>query len=397
MRNKLKLESSISNSKIDQDIIKKLETLDEYPGTKPIVLSDVNGKIIYSNSAFNKIFDLKEKGNLFTLNTEPDFEKLFSHLSKNKINTFCCDLLFERNEEYFEGYLLHLERVSFNEAETFIVYLDSQDNRKKLTKKINTYNQALESVNVGVLIADQNADIKFISKTFEEVFNTKIENLYNKKLISAFDKYLSEFEIEELKLAIEEKRNWIKVISDINGEGDVHYKEIRLNIADDNIDDSINYIATVNDITKHIQQARLIKKSEQRQKSIINNISDPILILRKEKNNLIFESANNNFYTDILGKKTDKHEETLFELVNPVLHSIIHEAINILEESNRVHTPFHYTSPLSNKRFLGKITFTDDQYDNSRIYIINMTDITDQLDVERKLREAYKKEIAKYF
>jgi len=394
MRNKLKLESSIHNSFVDLDIIKKFESFEEYPGTKPLILADINGKIIYSNITSQKIFKIKEKNNLFTLNTEPDFEKLFTHLFKNDINSFCCDLLLEKNDDYFESYLLHLERIKFNEGNMFVVYFDSQNNRKKLTQKFNTYNQALESVNVGVLIADHSAEIKYISKIFEEIFNTRIENLYNKNLIYVFKKYLSEFELEELALAIEEKHNWVKVISDINSEGDVQYKEVRLNITDDNLNDSINYIITANDITKHIHQARLIKKSEQRQKSIINNISDPILILRREKQSLIFESANNIFFTDILGTKVNNHEETLFELVNPVLHSIIHEAINIIEDSNRVHAPFHYTSQISNKRFLGKITFTDDQYDNTRLYIINMTDITDQLEVERKLRDAYNKEIS---
>lgn len=394
MRNNLKPESTINKTYLDLDIIDKFESLEEHPNSKPIVLANIHGVILYSNITSKKWHGLKEGGNLFEFHSEPNLLKLFKNLSENDISNFNSDLLIKSSDDYFESYLLNIEKVQINEEDIFIVYLNSQDNRKRLTKKVNTYNQALESVNVGVLIADHKAEVKYISTSFENFFNIRIEDVYNENLSFVFRIHLSEFELNDLDLAIIERKSWVKVISDINNEGDVKYKEIRMNITKDNIDNSINYIVTATDITKHIQQARLIKKSEQRQKSIINNISEPILILRKEKSNLIFENANNNFYKDILVKKIDAQEEILLELVNPVLHSIIHEAIENLDESNRVHAPFHYTAPISNKRFLGKVTFTDDQYDNSRLYIVSMTDITEQLEIERKLRDAYKKEIS---
>ncbi len=394
MRNNLEPKSHNNKTYLDLDIISKFESLEEYPNTKPIVLANIHGIVLYSNITSKKWYGFEEGSNLFELHSEPNLLKLFKNLSENDTSSFCSDLLIKGEEDYYEGYLINIEKVQINEEDIFIVYLDSQDNRKKLTKKVNTYNQALESVSVGVLIADHNADVKYISTSFEIFFSIRIEEIYNENLSFAFKKYLSEFELSELDLAIIERKSWVKVISDINNEGDVKYKEIRMNITEDNIDNSINYIVTGNDITKHIQQARVIKKSEQRQKSIINNISDPILILRREKSDLIFENANNNFYKDILGKKIDSLKETFLELVSPVLHSIIHEAIENLDDSNRVHAPFHYTAPMSNKRFLGKVTYTDDQYDNSRLYIVNMSDITEQLEIERKLRDAYKKEIS---
>lgn len=394
MRNNLKHSSLVDKTYLDLDIIRKFESLEEYPNTKPIILANLQGMVIYSNITSKKLYGLQEGNNLFELQTEPNLSKLFYNLSENTVTSFCSDLLIQRNDDYYEGFLLNIDKIKIGDENLFLVYLDSQDNRAKLTKKVNTYNQALESVNVGVLIADQRADVQYISTSFEDYLNIRIEDIYNKNLVIAFKKYLSEFELNELDLAIIDRKSWVKVISDLNNEGDVKYKEIRMNITEDNLDNSINYIITVNDITKHVQQARLIKKSEQRQKSIINNISDPILILRREKQNLIFENANNNFYKDILGTISEKFEEVLLELVNPILHSIIHEAIENLDDSNRVHAQFHYTAPKSSKRFLGKVTFTDDQYDNGRLYIINMTDITEQLEIERKLRDAYKKEIS---
>lgn len=394
MRNKLKPKLALNKTYLDLEIINKFESFEEFPNTKPVLIADLNGNVLFVNNSLADTYQIREGFNLFELNTEPKFSKLFLNLSQKEATSFCSDLIIENQEEYYNSYLLNIEKVKIGEEDIFIVFLDTQDNRHKLTKKVNTYNQALESVSVGVLIADKNAMVNYISTSFEKYLNIKIEEIYNKNIVLAFKKYLSDFELNELEIAIIDQKDWVKVISDISSDGEVSYKELRMKVTEDNIDKSINYIITVNDITKHIQQARLIKKSEQRQKSIINNISDPILILRKAKNNLIFENANNSFFKEIIGRKTDLSEESSLELVNPVLHSIIHEAILNLEESLRIHAPFHYTAPKSEKRFLGKITFTDDQYDNTRLFIVNMTDITEQLEVERKLRDAYKKEIS---
>lgn len=387
--------SSYKNSYFDLEIISKFESLEEYPKTKPLLLANISGIVLYANKPLQENYEIHIGDNLFELKTEPRFEKLLKSLVNKDVYSFCSNLLIEKKEKrYFESYLLDVERIEINDEKLFIVYLDSEDNRNQISKKINSYNQALESVNVGVLIADENASIKYTSTSFEKFLNIKIENVYNKNLLTAFQKYLSEHELNDLGLSILEKKPWVKVISEINNSGDVLYKEIRLNAIVDNTDQSTNYIVTVNDITKHIQQTRLIKKSEQRQKSIINNISDPIIILRKEKGNLLIENANTAFFEDILGNKNEPSENGLLEIISPILHSIIHESIINLDDSNRIHSQFHYTAPISSKRFLGKVTFTDDKYDNTRLYIINMTDITEQLEIERRLREAYKKEIS---
>jgi PAS domain S-box-containing protein len=394
MRNNLKPKSTIEKSYLDLEIINKFESLEEFPITKPVMIVNPEGTIIYTNKSIESTFGFANGSNLFELNSEPNLQKLFIKLDENNITSFCTDLLIQIEEDFFSSYLLNIEKVNLEGDDIYIIYLDSQNNRKRITKKVNSFNQAIEAVNVGILIADENANVQHISTSFENFFSIRIDQIYNKNFVSAFRKYLTEYEINELEVSIIQKKTWVKVISEIDNEGDVKYKEIRMNVIEDNIDNTFNFIITANDITKHIQQARLIKKSEQRQKSIINNISDPILILRKEKGDLIFENANNTFYSNILGKKVSVHENSVLEFINPVLHSIIHEAIKNLEDTNRVHVQFHYTVPINNQRFLGKVTYTDDQYDNTRLYIINMTDITEQLEIEKKLRDAYKKEIS---
>ncbi len=275
-----------------------------------------------------------------------------------------------------------------------MVFIDSQDNKERLNKKLNTYNFALESVNVGVLIADNNTNVKFISTSFEKILNIKLEQVFNKKIPELFKKHLSDFEIDELEVALLNQKKWVKVISDISNDGDVSYKEFRLNFIKNSALETDSFIITANDITDHINQTRLLKKSERKQKSIINNISDPILIIKREKRKLVFDNANESFYKNIVKNINESKKINLDKNLPPDFYKQIKNAITDLENEKKIHTQFHYHSALNNKRYLGKIAYTDDNFDNSRLFIINMTDITEQFEIEKRLREAYKKEMS---
>ena len=50
------------------------------------------------------------------------------------------------------------------------------------------------------------------------------------------------------------------------------------------------------DITDYVQKNIIIKESENKLKSIINNIRDPLFILKRNKDKLLFETGNNSFF-----------------------------------------------------------------------------------------------------
>jgi len=389
------------NSKIDLtktyfnlDIINKFESFEELPASKPLLLANKNGEILFANASLMKKHNIGEGDNLFHLSTEPNLESLFENLIKGGLHTFGCDIIIKIDDDIFESYLLNIERVDIKNEDIFIVYIDSQDNKTKLNKKVNTYSYALESVNVGVMIADIDAKVKYLSTSFEKILNIKLEKAFNKTIINAFKKHLSEIELNELSLSILQQNKWVKVVSDISNEGDVHYKEFRLNFIQNGVNKAESYIITANDITEYIKQTRLLKKSEQRQKSIINNISDPILILRRENKELIFDNANDSFNKSIMDNNKVSKKNKLDENLPKNFYNKIETAVTHLEEKDRIHSQFHYNSPIHEKKYVGKVTYTDDHYDNTRLFIINMTDITEQFEIEKKLREAYKKEIS---
>ncbi len=378
---------------IDQNIITKFESLEELPNTKPIVLLNKEGIILYVNNMLKKQYGFEEGKSAFNFKSEPDLKVILQKITEKKLRNFNCEL-HVLNDSKYKNYFLELERLYINDKEFFLLQIEEEENHYKLAKKLNTFSQALDAVDVGVIITDKKGMIKFVSASFEKFLNKKIDALYNSTLTSSLEKYLTDIELAEFNHAIEEKRKWVKVISDISQDGDVFYKEIKLNIVNNFSDGTTNYILTANDITDQIKQARLLRRSEQKQKSIINNISDPILIVRKEQNELIFENANNSFYKNIELNREKTIEHKLIETLETELYDLIETSVNNLVQDNRIHAQFHYYNIAKNKRFIGKVTFTDDHYDNTRIFIINLTDITEQLEIEKRLRDAYNKEIS---
>lgn len=379
---------------IGADIITKFESLEEHQQIKPIVIVNKDGIILYANITLRTLHQLKEGINISLLNSEPSIKSILEKVNDKGLSGFSCDLVVQIPYNKFINYTLELERVIINDEELYILQFDSKEKQSNLSKQINTYSKVLDSVNVGVLIADSEGKIKFTSTPFEKFLNKKIDELFNIPLISVLEKFLSSEELKEFQNSLIQKTKWIKVVSNISTEGDVFYKEIRLNILHDNNDRSVNYLVTANDITNQIRQTRLLKKSEQRQKSIINNIPDPLLIIRKEQNELILENANSSFCNNIELANSFVIEEKLREVLKPELYLIIDQSIKKIEKNNRIHVQFHYNNLQRQKRFIGKVTYTEDHYDNTRIFIVNMNDITEQLEIEKKLRQACENEIS---
>ena len=379
---------------IDAEIITTFESLEEHPQTKPIVLLNKEGTILYANTILKKSLQLKEADSAYLLSSEPSIKSIVNKIVEQELNSFRCDLAIQIQNLEFINYTLDIERVVVDNEELFILQFDTQEKQSTISKQLNTYSKVLDSDNVGVMIANNEGKVKFTSSPFEKFLNKRIDELFNKPITFALEKYLTTDELKDLENSIEKKTKWIKVVSNISQEGDVFYKEIRLNILEDYSDRSISFLITANDITDQIRQTRLLKKSEQRQKSIINNIPDPLLIIRIEQNELIIENVNSSFYNNIELENIFVEEKKLNEVVKSELFLLIEESVKKIEDSNRIHVQFNYTNAQRQKRFIGKVTYTDDHYDNSRLYIINMNDITEQLEIEKKLRQACENEIS---
>lgn len=371
--------------------LSEFKELEEFPETKCLVIVDLGCHTIYSNYAFQKTFKLKEDESFLKLETEPDLLNVLENFSNSKFSSFHFDLSIPlRIEASF--FYVEIERILIENLEYFLLILTNQDERTRLENKINSLHNALEYGNIPVIMTDSQGKINYSTRSFERILKTSIENLYNQSIVSELQKFLDPSEADDLQLRISEGEKSIKIISDIDATGSLWFRELIVNPVYKTEDNSLSFIITANDITDYVLKNRLIRKSEAKQKSIINNISDLLLIIRRENDSLIFENANDNFYETFEVDRNLAGDTTLEQVIEEYFYRILTAILNVESTAEPGVKEFRYKNYLNNKEYIGHITFTTDHYENQKIFIVSLRDITEQLKTEEQLRKAYERE-----
>ncbi len=371
----------------------EFKTLEELPETKPLALIGANQVIYYANSAFKKIFSISEGNSFDNLKTEPYLPYFIDGIIKSKYKSFTFELfLLTDAEKEPVSFNVDIERILLEEGEFLVFHAMASEERKKFESRINNLHNALEYGNIPVIITDEEGIINYSTQSFENILNLKIESFYGKFLPDLLLDFMTNTDIQSLRRAIQKKEPWKKLISDIGEEGHLWFREVRLNPVRITRTEPVSFILTANDITDYIQKNRIIKKSEQRQKSIINNISDLLLIVRKEKDKLIFDSGNDNFYDIFDICREESSDKELISVIPEDLFLELKKAVNRINDVPEAMYQFRYSERRQRKEYLGKITYTDDLYANERLFIISLADITEQLMNEDRLKKALRKE-----
>jgi PAS domain S-box-containing protein len=374
--------------------IAEFKLLEELPDTKPLVLTDKFGKIIYFNQASNSLFGLKDGSTLLDLNCEPNLADLASTFIISQYSSLHFDIGLVNSDGIPSlDYYVDLERIFIEGDEYCLLIFTSAAERKIIEERMNNLHNAIDYGKVAVIVVNEGGLINYSSKEFELILGKNIEQIYGRNLVEVLKNFLSQEDLSLLKRALEKKSDWITTISNNSSDGNLWFKELKLNPISNLFNKNTNFIITVNDITHHVLKNRFIKKSEQKQKSIINNISDLLLIARTERNDLIFENANDNFFKTFSIKRESAIEQSLKSIIPFDLYEDIFEKIMELNLFQQNKVEFLHSRKNIGKEFSIKITYTDDNYDHIRLFIINFQDITEQVKNERRLREAYKKEI----
>lgn len=396
--------------KNDLTSISLINSFLEPPGTKPLVVVDEQGNILFSNKSFFYFFNISIGENIENVQSDPNLKELLEKFSKSDYINFKFDsankfeiLINKNNSDDFINYELEVNRIFINKNEFYILIFTSTKEKEQLENRINNLHNAIDYGKVAVIIIDDKGIINYSSKSFEEIVGKRIDYIYNTKVHKILQPFLNENEVGNLLHAIQKKNHWSKLIKGTDKDGKVWYKELVLNpikrfeLENQYYNDNVNFILTAHDITNYILNNQLIKKSEQKQKSIINNISDLLLIVRKEENKLIFESANDNFYDIFKLNKSEIENMDIhpngksLNLVLPVsLYNIIY--LKIISINSNGNTSFRFSHYETGKEYTGKISSAEVPYENEKFFIINLTDITEQIEIENRIRKAYDKE-----
>lgn len=368
--------------------INEFVNFNDLPDSPPLIVINSECDIVYGNSVFLAKFKLNGGINLRNIQDfEPVLTDLFEVFLASKLHYFHFDINFDCRLNETELFLIDMEKVVINRQEFYLIIFRSMEEKKKLEEKIIDLNNALDYGNVPLVILDEYGKIKYSTKSFEEIINTSIEVIYNQEFPKVLKPFLSDADQLSLVDAVSAKTKWNKIVI-ISKNKSTTFKEINLVPVIKEPAGNFSFIVSANDITDYILKNRIIKKSESQLKSIINNISDLLVILRQVKGKTYFENANENFCTVF---HIDK-EKNKYNNINSLFIGEFKEQLNKCIEEYRINKENNnFECKYEERIYTGNISsFEAEQYEH--FLIISFKDITDQKEYEIQLEKSLKKE-----
>ncbi|MCL5030667.1 MAG: PAS domain-containing protein, partial [Bacteroidetes bacterium] len=347
--------------------LSEFESFYELPESNPLMIVDAACKIIFSNSTFKNTFNLPEVQTFFDLNSEPNLSYLLVVLTGSSFNNFHFDLFFspEHNLKQY-NYNVEAERIFIENNEYFVIIFKSLEEKAKIEERINSLHNALEYSNIPVLITDSEGKIVYTTNLFEKILKAEIETIYNCSIADALSFYLTKEEKHRLEESIETLKTWTKTIMFSDAEKKVIYYELKLNPIFRNGEENLRFILTANDITNYVLKHQIIKKSERRLKSIINNISDLLFICKERKGEFLFENANDNFCNIFSINKYKDLKKDINSVIEENLLKQLKTSLQKFNQQNNNYTEFTYASQWQ-REYKVKITSIDDKVENEKI------------------------------
>jgi signal transduction histidine kinase len=355
-----------------------------------IVLHE-NGQVFYSNDRCKSELKLFEGDDLSKLNSEPDLESLIANICQNNYKNFSFEL-FVDDAGNSKNYNVELERIIIEGEKYFILVFNSSDDNSLLEDKITNLHEALECGQIPVIITDNNGKIIYATKSFETLLELDLDVIYNNHLSSVLSWYLNNEELANIQAAILKLKPWSTTIY-LKGNGEENLVlDLKLNPASREGGIKHNFILTAHDVSYYYQKNKVIKKSEEKLRSIINNISDLLVIFKKAGEHFIYEDANDHFKElfNVIDQRSTK------TLISDILPEVFYHKLQTsctLMTRNKLKTVEFDCQGISDKHYAAKVSFVEDEKGSEEIYILSIRDITDRINHEKQIKEAYSKEL----
>jgi len=359
---------------------------------KPLAIVNIKGEIEYANYSFTEDFGLKNGSLISELQTEPLLLKVLEKLSTIDYPSLETDFLVTRSLSSSEQvFSVYIEKIEIKQSLLYSLTFTSNQVAQSLDQKITDLNYAIDFGGLAVIICKEDGQVRYSSKSFEEILSKSIEHIFAKQLFEVLDKVISPDDLILLKEAISQKRNWKKVVQLTKENGDAQYLEFNLIPLASRHVNSGSFIMTAVDITNYILRNKIIEQAEQRQRLIIDNISDLLIIVKKDNDKLLFENANDNFFKIFDLNRETAADKTLEEIIPEELYDILQEKISFNKDNKHI-DDFQFSDYFSKREYLIKFSSTIDVLDKNNIFIISLSDITDRIHYEKELKNAFEKE-----
>ncbi|MEW6701137.1 MAG: ATP-binding protein [Bacteroidota bacterium] len=364
----------------------------ELPNNNPLVIVDSGMKIAYCNDIFKNTFGLGIKDDIQKMNSNPEFVYLLRGFSESRYKNITLDInLSSDNDKFIQNYSVSIERIKIRASQYFVLTIESLEQRKKLENKINSLHNALDHGNVPIIIVDSSRKVTYATRSFEELLSKEIDGIYNQDLCEILSDIFDREEIENLNYALVNFLAWKRMVSLLKKNA-VQFWEFAINPVITGEDPKPNYILIANNLTEHINQTKAIERSERKQRLIIDNISDLLLIVERSGAAALFENANDNFCSIFGLDKNKIHSFKIDDFIPAELVDLIYSSIKYLSQQKIPYHEFNYKHT-DKREYSCKITDIVEHGHNSTIYIVTMKDITDEVHYREQLKKAYHKEM----
>jgi len=358
---------------------------------KPILVVNRNNTIVYSNQSAQIAFGLNNISQVNSLQTDVNFAHLLKDFAESSYSNISISLhIKNQSESAFGEYDAEIEKIELDNTQYLFIVFHYTEKEILLENRINSIHAAIEYANIPVMTIDSSGKISFISKSMENVLGFSIDELYEKFFCVPLENFLSKADLLTAERAFFLKQSWVKIIS-LKDKGRTLFKELQLTPFSNTgaVDNAFMLIA--HDITDYVQKNLIIKESENKLKSIINNIRDPLFILKQSKEKILFETGNNSFFRVFdLDKTKLLQDDIKFVFTNELLKAVLKNCEMLLNNSmpfvefKAKHNLIHYKCKIS----LMDISTEDESY-----VMVNFNNITDQENYQTKMSAAYDKEV----
>jgi PAS domain S-box-containing protein len=364
----------------------------ETPSFKKLFLfvsSDLT--ITYVNEAARTVFNLSTNPLLNEINSDPELLNLLEDYQSGEYRNLSLEIrVYIPAKNHYDEYTLEIETAKLDFSEQYILVFTPSENSLVIANRINTIHAAIEHGNLSVMILSSEAKITFISSAFEELLENSIDKLYGKYFGAAFVNILQKEDLFEIENAYLEKRKWSKVVAFVKEDVTLHI-EIFFKPINDLADDSNFYMIIANDITDHIEKNILTEQSKSKLKTIINNINDPLLVVKIYNENFLFEIANNQFLKLFNFKRSEVQGSDIRVLFsNDFLRQLIDSCKKLITEKTKF---VEYSSAYQFSHYQVKVSEMNIDETSEKFICVSMNDNTEQQNYHHKIKTAYKKEV----
>ncbi|MCZ7610145.1 MAG: ATP-binding protein [Ignavibacterium sp.] len=379
--------ATLDNNAIQQDII-PITVLAE---SKPIIVINRTNAIVFSNQAAQISFGLNNISNISQLQADINFAKILSDFFASSYSNINININVKNFSESTSGeYNAGIERIEIDNTQYLLIVFHRTEKEIILEDRINSIHAAIEFASIPLMTIDSKGKISFLSHSMEEILGFGIEELYEKFFCVPLESFLSKADLLTAERAFFLKQNWVKIIS-LKDKGILRFKELRLTPFLNPNADSNAFMLIAHDITDYIQKNLVVKESENKLKSIINNIRDPLFIIKRKNDKLFFETGNNSFFRVFnLEKSGIINTDIKSIFTEGILKKIVKNSEMILNESL---PSFEFKEKFNLVHYSCKITLMDISTEDESYVMISFNNITDQQNYQTKMKTAYEKEV----